>query len=79
MCSHIDNLLVSTFRRSISGMLIRDPPIRKCAGVKAVRSLGSQEMRVKGLGFNIDSISIIKVLNCSYVNIALPTVRCKCC
>ena len=59
--------------------MFRGRPIKKCAGVRAVGSLGSLDIIPIGREFNTDSISINRVFNSSKVNSFVQITRRKWC
>lgn len=74
---HRDKRLVATDVTFASGRQVREPPIKKCAGVKAFRWKGSDDSGVIGREFKQALIRVKIVFSSSYVNKALPKVLLK--
>ena len=75
--SHRERRLIGMNSKSGSGKDINERPMRKWAGVRAVRSLGSIDMGERGLELRTASIWERIVLNSSKVNKTFPITRLK--
>ena len=75
MCCQVDNRFDGVSVNSCSGMLVKDSPIRKWPGVRAIGSLGSDDIGHIARELRMLSISIMNVFMSSKQSSSLPITR----